>query len=94
MGRNKAPEFREFWDAYGLKRDRLAAERAWNRLSARDKAAALAGIPAYREDCRRQGIAMMYGQGYLNHRRWEDEPLASGSPDVNGADALDDMEKW
>ena len=97
--------FGDFWDAYGLKRDRIAAERVWNRLSAGDRTAAVAGIPAYREDCRRRGIAMMYGQGYLSHRRWEDE---AGQP-CNGlrleaafmdeteslpAGSLDDMDIW
>ena len=69
----KAVSFQEFWDAYALKRDRLAAERAWKKLTATDQRAAIAGIAAYREDCQRRGIAMMYAQGYLSHRRWEDE---------------------
>ena len=68
-------DFQDFWNAYGLKRDRIAAERAWNRLPAKDKRAAIAGIPSYREDCQRRGISMMYAQGYLKHRRWEDEPI-------------------
>lgn len=67
------PTFQIFWDTYSLKRDRIAAERAWNRLSAKDKQAALAGIEPYREECQRRGINRMYAQGYLNHRRWEDD---------------------
>ena len=66
-------DFQIFWDQYGLKRDRIAAQRAWSRLSGTDKQAALAGIAAYRADCEQRGIQMMYGQGYLNHRRWEDQ---------------------
>lgn len=65
--------FSDFWNAYGLKRDRLRAERAWNRLSAKDRQAAYAGIAPYREACQQSGISMMYAQGYLNNRRWEDE---------------------
>jgi len=65
--------FKEFWDAYGLKRDKVAAERAWKRLGKRDQRAAFNGIAAYREDCEKHGRMMMYAQGYLNHRRWEDE---------------------
>ena len=99
MGRRKTPEFKEFWDAYGLKRDRIAAERAWNRLSAKDRTAAVGGIAAYREDCLRRGIAMMYGQGYLSHRRWEDEPDTTGTPHDGlppscPTDPLDGMETW
>lgn len=74
--------FKAFWDAYGLKRERQAAEASWNRLSAKDRRAAIAGIAAYRERCRQSGVSMMYGQGYLNHRRWEDET------------DYEEMEKW
>lgn len=89
--------FQSFWDAYGLKRDRIAAERAWNRLSAKDRKAACAGIGAYREDCQRRGIAMMYAQGYLNHRRWEDCITAGDDATAAGPDAAPqqpDMELW
>ena len=65
--------FKTFWDAYGLKRDRFAAEPVWKRLSDKDKRAALAGIEPYRSECQRTGVAMMYAVRYLKHRRWEDE---------------------
>lgn len=65
--------FGKFWEAYGLKRDRVRAERAWNRLSAKDKRAALDGIKPYRQDCSVHKRMMMYAQGYLNNRRWEDD---------------------
>ena len=82
---NKAPTFEEFWNAYGLKRDRIAAERAWNKLNTKDKRAAIAGIAAYNADCEQRSISRMYGQGYLNHRRWEvdfcvPEETASATP--------------
>lgn len=89
MPRARTPDFQVFWDAYAMKRDRMAAEKTWNNLSAADRRAALAGINAYREDCRRRGIAMMQGQGYLSHRRWED-----GSPQDDAAGALAEMETW
>lgn len=75
------PTFPEFWNAYGLKRDRMAAEKAFLRLSAKDRLAAFNGIAAYRADCQQRGIRMMYAQGYINHRRWEDE-APPGSPYV------------
>lgn len=83
---NKAPTFEEFWNAYGLKRDRIAAERAWNKLNAKDKRAAIAGIAAYKQDCEQRGISRMYGQGYLNHRRWEDDFCA---PEATASIALE-----
>ena len=80
---NKAPDFQQFWNAYALKRDRFAAERAWNKLSAKDKRKAIEAIPAYNADCARQGISRMYAQGYLSHRRFEDD--FSEDPDVETA---------
>ncbi|MBO4499192.1 MAG: hypothetical protein J5732_02935 [Bacteroidaceae bacterium] len=76
---NKAPTFNEFWDAYGLKRNKLKAEPAWNRLTAQEKRAAIAGIPAYRAACQQQGIAMMYPQNYLRDHRWQDETEEASS---------------
>ena len=87
----------QFWNAYGLKRDRYAAERVWKRMSDKTRRAAFAGIAAYREACERQGIAMMYGQGYLSHRRWEDEAPPQPSPVREGAESLpslDGMGEW
>ena len=74
--------FKAFWDAYGYKRERAAAEAAWNRLSVEDRHAAMAGIRDYRENCQRSGVAMKYAQGYLSHRRWEDDM------------GYEEMEKW
>lgn len=96
--------FQTFWDAYGLKRDRIAAERAWKRMSSKDRQKAFAGIVSYREECQRRGISMMYPQGYLNHRRWEDDVTpaehglnenTSGNVMPGTAEAsLEDMETW
>ena len=72
--------FQQFWDAYGMKRDRYAAERVWKRLKASDQRDAYNGITRYREDCERRGVSIMYGQGYLSHRRWEDELESNSSP--------------
>ena len=69
----KAITFEQFWDAYGLKRDKIAAERAWNKLPAKDRQAAFSGISAYRQDCADHNRMMMYAQGYITHRRWEDD---------------------
>ena len=82
-------EFKTFWDAYALKRNRIKAERAWERLSDKDRRAALAGIAAYQQECRRTGVAVMYAQNYLACRRWEDEIEDGGENDV-----FDEMEEW
>ena len=74
------PTFEQFWDAYAYKRDRRAAEGAWKRLSAADRRAAYEGIAAYRADCAACQRQMMYAQGYLNRRRWEDDFTTSPHP--------------
>ena len=103
MGRSKV-EFQQFHDAYGkaygAKIDRIAAERAWKRLSDKDKRAAIAGITAYRDYCQDKGVAMAYPGKYLNLHRWEiDAVQQSPTPDANATGtgtkpALADMETW
>ena len=77
---SETPTFEQFWDAYAYKRDRRAAERAWKRLSTADRRAAYEGIADYRDDCAHCQRQMMYAQGYLNRRRWEDDFSTSPHP--------------
>lgn len=94
----KTPTFQNFWNAYDLKRDRLRAQRAWNRLPAQDKCKAVARIAAYREDCEKRGINRMYAQGYLNNRRWEDDfaadPVTSNTNEPTDNASCLKMEEW
>lgn len=107
MATSKTPSFDEFWRAYPLHKAKVQAERAWNRLTARDKNKALAGLPAYCRYCLQKGIAYKYAQGWLNDHRWEDEyednpptniVLSTPAETVNEqpySSADDDgMEKW
>ena len=94
--KKRVPQFRTFWEAYGMKYDRVGAERAWRRLSADDRIAACEGVIAYRERCRVGGVRAMYPQGYLTHRRWEDEQPSPAlpSPVTLTASDFEDMETW
>ena len=65
--------FEKFWDKYAMKLDRIAAVGAWNNLDKDLRRAAIDGIQHYREICETLGVNRMWPQGYLNHRRWEDE---------------------
>lgn len=65
--------FEKFWNEYAMKLDRIAAVRAWNNLDKDLRRAAIDGIQHYREICEALGVKRMWPQGYLNHRRWEDE---------------------
>ena len=66
-------QFKLFWQAYDYKRGKEKAWTAWKRLSQRDREAAMAGVAAYKADCERFDRQMLYAQGYLNQRRWEDD---------------------
>ena len=94
MPKGRTIDFRTFWDAYGKKRDRGDAEKVWQRLSAKDRRAAIDGIAAYREACLRDGVAMMYGQGYLSHRRWERQASDRQKGGLPELEAFEDMEIW
>ena len=90
--------FEKFWNEYAMKFDRIAAVRAWNNLDKDLRRAAIDGIQHYREICETLGVRRMWPQGYLNHRRWEDEsPTPDPSPverrDAKGPD-LPDMAIW
>lgn len=69
---NKAPEFKDFWKVYPRKRGKEDAERAWKRLTAREKQKALAALPAYIADYQQNNISFKYPQGWLNGKRWKD----------------------
>jgi len=74
MARN-TPDFEDFWAQYPVHKDRKRAEQAWQRLTAGDRRAAIAALPSYITDCQQNGIQYKYAQGWLNGRRWEDEPM-------------------
>ena len=89
--------FEEFWKAYPLRKDRAAAGRAWSRMSAKDRRAAMGGIAAYAGECLATGVAMAYPAKYLTGRRWEDERTADMrvAPIVAPAcDEQEGMEEW
>lgn len=70
--------FERFWNLYNFKHDKLPAEKAWNKLNNKDRAAAMAAIPnyhAYLEHKRSTGFNQnqAYAATYLNKRRWEDD---------------------
>ena len=86
-------DFDEFWKAYPLHRGKKDAERAWGRLTAKERRQAIAALPAYTADCRERGIAFKYAQGWLNGRRWEDE-IQCAPPAEAEDNKRDSMEQW
>ena len=65
--------FSVFWEAYNYKKGKKNAESAWNRLSKKDKKAAIDGITPYMNDCKSCGRSVRHPATYLNGRTWEDD---------------------
>lgn len=88
--------FDDFWESYGLKRNRKGAEDVWKKLSQKDRYAALQGIAAYRDDCQMHGTIMMHPRNYLYYRRWEDERESAAIAAPPASDTMDftKMDIW
>lgn len=81
--------FERFWNLYNFKHDKQPAEKAWNKLNNKDRAAAMAAIPnyhAYLEHKRSTGFNQnqAYAATYLNKRRWEDDYSITDTPQNYG----------
>jgi len=65
--------FVSFWEKYDNKKGKLQAEAAWKKLDDASKALAISKAKKYRYECKCNGIAMLYPERYLKHRRFDDE---------------------
>lgn len=65
--------FDTFWREYGFKKDIRCAQRAWKKLTVKERKAAISYIPAYKQECARLNRAMRYPATYLNQATWENE---------------------
>lgn len=92
--------FQTFWDRYGKKRERFDAERAWQRLTDKERQSAISGIVPFHKRSARQGTAIPYPAAYLNQRMWETarrrggRPMKAAVPAGTGKDPFDEMELW
>lgn len=64
--------FSDFYDMYPLKKSKKGAEKAWARLSRKDREEAMAKLPEYIQDCQREHRNIQHPSTYLNQRTWED----------------------
>lgn len=63
--------FDMFWDRYAYKiSGKPEAQKAWNKLSRADQAAAYDHIPVYEGQLKLNPVAKLYGSSYLNAKRW------------------------
>ena len=65
--------FEIFWEAYGNKKSKEPAMKAWKRLTKEEKEKAIKRISEYKEDCRLHERQLKYPATYLNQKTWEDD---------------------
>lgn len=77
---DEGPTFAEFWQAYGKKVGRHKSELKWKALTAAERAAALAALPAY--VARKPELQFRKDPlSWLNGKHWEDElPAEAAAP--------------
>lgn len=67
-------DFDLFWQMYPRRVAKVAAQKAWNKLTPKDKAAALAALPAHVASWAHRDIEHVpHGGTWLNQQRWTDE---------------------
>lgn len=77
MGENSSIPFDDFWNLYDKKRgDKGKLSRRWDKMSAKDKEAIMAYIPAYK-DATPDKQYRKDPQTFFNNRSWEDELITS-----------------
>jgi hypothetical protein len=79
---------------YPLKRSRKAAEKAWGKLSVKDKKEAIKKLPAYIADCYMQKRKFQYPATYLNGATWNDDFSDSYEEEVNEEIPEERLEGW
>ena len=70
--------FNDFYKLYPLKKSKQQAERAWNKLSLKDRKEAIAILPTYIADCARCRRNLKHPSTFLNQRTWEDDFNGNG----------------
>tara|TARA_R100001369_G_scaffold91021_3_gene131108 strand:+ start:2297 stop:2746 length:450 start_codon:yes stop_codon:yes gene_type:complete len=65
--------FEAFWKLYNHKVKKVASEKAWKRLSKKDKMEAIKGIKSYNGMLSRKHQHKAHASTYINQRYWEDD---------------------
>ncbi|WP_286899915.1 hypothetical protein [Achromobacter sp. UBA2119] len=82
----EGPDFAAFWSVWPRKVSKKDAERAWSKLKARHRQAAIAAVPKHVQFWNATRAAAQYiphAATWLNGARWEDEieiPAARTTP--------------
>jgi len=75
-----ATSFDDFWNLYDKKQDRMACEKKWNKLSAKDKADIMEYLPKYKLS-QSDKKYRKNPETFINNRSWENEIIDSKAPE-------------
>lgn len=80
---NSAPAFSDFWSKWPNKVSKVAAEKAWKKLSAPDKREAMEAAPGWFSAWRARNpdASPIHPASYLNQKRWQDETPQTADPE-------------
>jgi hypothetical protein len=70
------PTFDQFWISYQKKTGKAAAQKEWNKLSQRDREAAMDGVAAYVASTPDKKFRLD-PERFLKRKKWEDEIIAT-----------------
>jgi hypothetical protein len=73
-GRTRAADFSEFWKVYPKKAGKVEAEKAWTNLSDEERVKAMAAAPIYAAAMADRPNFIKNAQGWLNGKRFDDDP--------------------
>jgi len=86
--------FVDFWNAYPIKKGKVAATKAFNRLIKEGVSpdVIVEGAKRYAQECNGRKDYVKYAQGWLNGRRWEDENgTAESAPSSTASPTLEEL---
>lgn len=86
--------FEDFYKLYPVKKSRVTAERAWAKLSEKEKEKAKEILPIYIADCAEHKRQPKYPATYLNQKTWEDDFSDSYEEEVNEEIPEERLEGW
>jgi hypothetical protein len=64
--------FEHFYEAFGNRKGKEEAQKAWKKLSEADQLKAYLYIPTYLRTMTNDRVAQLYPASYLNKKRWND----------------------
>lgn len=78
--------FEDFWDAYDYKVGRVSAERAWKKVTPKDKEVIRSTLGHYLNSTFKDGRypSRKHPTTYINNKSWYDEPIRTKQKNAGG----------